>query len=177
MKTKILILSSVLLISALAFAQQSSQSTPPATGAQAAPAHQHMQEHMQAMKAQLEKMKSSVEQMKANLAKIKDAGARQQAQLDLDLWQGMVDHLSAMMEHMGPGMMAGPGMGMMGHGDMHGGMAGCPCCAGMHHDDDHHDAGCPCCAGMAKGDMKGGCCGCCGGAGGMKCGAPAPEKK
>ncbi len=177
MKTKALILSFVLLAAALSFAQQSGQTTPPAAGAQAGPArHQQMQEHMQAMKAQLEKMKSSVEQMKANLAKIKDPGARQQAQLDLEMWQGVVDHLSAMMEHMGPGMMGGPGMGMMGHGDMQGGMAGCTCCAGMKHDDDHHAAGC-CCSGMAQGDAKGGCCGCCGGAGGMKCGAPPAEKK
>jgi hypothetical protein len=105
--------------------------------------------------------------MKDNLPKITDPAAQQQAQLDINMWQTLVDHMSALMEHMGPGMMGGMGgPGMMGHGDMggmHGGMGGgMACCAGMKHDDAAH------------GDMKGGCC-CCGGAGGMKCGG-SPDK-
>ncbi len=195
MKTKALILFLVLLAASLAFAQQGSQTTPPPAGAQAAPARpamtpeqraahrkqmqEQMQQHMQAMHEQMEKAKATLQQMKDNLPKITDPAAKQQAQLDINMWQTLVDHMSMMMEHMGPGMMGGPGMGMMGQGGMMGAgpgaMAGCPCCDAMHHDDDH---GPGCCAGMAhgdmKGDMKGGCC--CGGAGGMKCAQPAPDK-
>ena len=121
---------------------------------------ERMQQHMQAMREQMEKAKATLQQMKDNLPKITDPAAQQQAQLDIQMWQTLVDHMSAVMEHMGPGMMGGPGMGgpgmgRMGHGDMggmHGGMGGgMACCAGMKHGDD-----------AAHGDMKGGCC-CCGG--------------
>lgn len=182
MKTKAFVLSLLLLAVSFAFGQ-SGQTAPPASGAQAAPARpamtpeqraahrkhmqEEMQQHLQAMHEQMEKAKATLQQMKDNLPKITDPAAQQQAQLDINLWQTLVDHMSAMMEHMGPGMMGGPGMDMMGHGDMggmHGGMGGgMACCAGMKHDDAAH--------GDMKdhGDMKGGCC-CCGGAGAMKCG-------
>jgi hypothetical protein len=109
-------------------------------------------QHMQEMKAQVEKMRATLDQMKANLAKVKDPALKQQAQLDVDLWEGMVKHMEGMVSMMSGH--EGMGMGMM-HGDMHGGMEGMECCK----------------------DMKegGGCCG------GNKCmqGPPKPaeEKK
>jgi hypothetical protein len=91
-------------------------------------------QHMQEMKAQLEKMHATLDQMKANLAKVKDPAARQQGQMDVDLWDGMIKHMDAMV-----GMMSrheGMGMGMM-HGGMPGGMECCKdmkegggCCGG-----------------------------------------------
>jgi hypothetical protein len=95
--------------------------------------------HMDEAKAQIDKMKATVEQMQANLAKFKDPAARQQAQLDIDLWNAMIGHLDHMVKMMdaGPGMM-GPGrmhrdMGMEHHemGEHHEGMAGACCGGGM----------------------------------------------
>jgi uncharacterized protein YlxW (UPF0749 family) len=71
-----------------------------------------MQQHMQEMKAQIAKMQANVDQMKANAAKIKDPAVRQQADLDAQMWQMMVDHMQGMQK-----MMAEHG-GMMG-GGMH----------------------------------------------------------
>jgi hypothetical protein len=96
------------------------------------------QKHMEAMKADLAKMRAKLDEMKANLAKVKDPAAKQQIQLDADLWEMVAAH----MEQMQKMMSARPGMGM---GMMGGGMAG------MHHGDM---AGCcGCCAGM-QGGMK-----------------------
>jgi len=83
------------------------------------------------MKAQVEKMRAALDQMKANLAKLKDPTVKQQAQLDVDLWQAMVEH----MEGMAKMVSHGPDQAM---GDMHGGMG---CCGGMHKGDG-------CCGGM-----------------------------
>jgi len=203
MKTKALVLALLLLVASLAFAQQSGQTTPPASGAQATKPRsamtpeqraarrkqmqEQMQQHLQAMKEQVDKAQATLQQMKDNLPKITDPAAQQQAQLDIQMWQTLVDHMAMMMEHMGPGRMGGPGMmgggmggpGMMGGGHMHGGMgagmAGCPCCAQMGQGGMGAGGmkGGGCCGGMAQGDMKGGCCG---GAGGMKCGAPSAPK-
>jgi hypothetical protein len=107
-----------LLLSACAWAQE------PATHPQDHPDMMAVhQQHMQEMKAQLDKMHAKLDEMKANLAKVKDPAARQQIQLDADLWAMMVSHMDNMQK-----MMAGPterdGMGMH-----HEEMAGC--CAGM----------------------------------------------
>ena len=94
-------------------AQTSAQST--ASGTPPPLHHQHMmemQQHMQEMKAQVAKMQANVEQMKANAAQIKDPAVRQQADLDAQMWQMMVDHMQGMQK-----MMAEHG-GMM-HGGMH----------------------------------------------------------
>ena len=76
-----------------------------------------MQQHMQEMKAQVAKMQANVDQMKANAAKITDPAARQQADLDAQMWQMMVDHMQGMQKMMGEHMMHG-GMGMRHHGPM-----------------------------------------------------------
>jgi hypothetical protein len=91
------------------------------------------QKHMEAMKADLAKMRAKLDEMKANLAKVKDPAAKQQIQLDADLWEMVVGHMEQMQKMMSehPGM----GMGMMGGGMAgmrHEGMGGCcACCAGM----------------------------------------------
>ena len=69
------------------------------------------QKHMQEMKDQVAKMRATLEQMKANLSKVKDPAVKQQSQLDIDLWEGMVKHMegmvSMMSQHEGMGMMGG----------------------------------------------------------------------
>lgn len=102
----------VLFLSVGLAAQSGEQGTTPTTPPP--PNREHMmdmQQHMQEMKAQVAKMQTNVDQMKANAAKIKDPAARQQADLDAQMWQMMVDHMQGMermMEHEG-----------MGHGSMH----------------------------------------------------------
>src|SRR5690242_20997030 len=89
----------VLFLSAGLAAQTSArgttQGTPPPRR------HQHMmamQQHMQEMKAQIAKMQANVDQMKANAGKIKDPAVRQQADLDAQMWQMMVDHMQGMQQ-------------------------------------------------------------------------------
>lgn len=69
------------------------------------------QKHMQEMKDQVAKMRATLDQMKANLSKVKDPAVKQQSQLDIDLWEGMVQHMegmaSMMSQHEGMGMMGG----------------------------------------------------------------------
>ncbi len=155
MKSVSLSLAVVLLT--LASWAQNAPSTPTPAQTPPAPMHHHgMQamppEHMQQMKAQVEKMSATVAQMKTNLAKIKDPAAKQQAQLDADLWDGMVKHMQAMVDMMSQHQESGAmhGMGMMDHDGMATMQGGC--CAGM-------KEGSGCCGDM-KDDIKaGGCCG------------------
>ena len=115
---------------AQASAPAQSQIPQPPDAQSAPPMHHPMghdmhQQHMQEMKAQLEKMHANLDQMKTNLVKIKDPAARQQAQLNVDLWQDMVGHLDGMVKMMSDG-------GMHKRGMMHGGAAmSMACCAGM----------------------------------------------
>jgi len=100
---------------ACVWAQAPAQAPAPQTP----PAHHGMQhdmaamheEHMQQMKDQVAKMRATLEQMKANLTKVKDPAVKQQSQLDIDLWEGMVKHMegmvSMMSQHEGMGMMGG----------------------------------------------------------------------
>jgi hypothetical protein len=109
----VLILSAGLAAQTSTPAQETAPATPPPVH------HQHMmamQQHMQEMKAQITKMQANVDQMKANAAKIKDPAARQQAELDAQMWQSMVDHMQGMQKMMAEhGGMMGPGM----HHEMH----------------------------------------------------------
>jgi hypothetical protein len=136
----------LLAVTAGACAQTGSSQTP-APPPQAGPMHhQHHpapmagmhQKHMEAMKADLAKMRAKLDEMKANLAKVKDPAAKQQLQLDADLWEMLAGHIEQMQKMMSdhPQME----MGMMG-----GGMAG------MHYDG--MQGCCGCCAGM-QGGMK-----------------------
>ena len=58
------------------------------------------QEHIQQMKDQVAKMRATLDQMKANLSKVKDPAVKQQSQLDIDLWEGMVQHMEGMVSMM-----------------------------------------------------------------------------
>jgi hypothetical protein len=148
---------SVFLLLALATGVWAQAPAAPAQTPQATPPPRHhdmmamRQKHMQEMKDQAGKMRATLDKMKANLAAVKGAAAKQQAQLDVDLWESMVGHMEGMVkmmsEHegmMGPGMM-GPGME---HGGMMGGMGSSPAMKA--------GGGGGCCAGMQEG---GGCCG------------------
>jgi hypothetical protein len=64
--------------------------------------HDMMTRHMEQMQAQVDKMRATLEQMKANLSKITDPAARQQAQLNVDLWEAMVHHMEVMTHMMAP---------------------------------------------------------------------------
>ncbi len=66
---------------------------------------------MQHMKDEVSKMRDTLNQMKSNLDKLKDPAVKQQAQLDVDLWEAMVGHMEGMVNMMS----AHEGMGMM-HG-------------------------------------------------------------
>jgi hypothetical protein len=71
-------------------------------------------EHMQHMKDQVAKMRSTLDQMKANLDKLQDPAAKQQAQLDVDMWEAMVTDMEGMMSMMSAHTGMGMGMGMKG---------------------------------------------------------------
>jgi hypothetical protein len=101
--------------------------------------HGMMQQHMQAMKAQLDTMRAKLADLKASLVKVKDPATKQALQADVDLWEAMANHMEGMQKMMAP---AGPGAGMA-----------------MHHDG----AGCPCCAEMMKHGTQDGKSCCCGG--------------
>lgn len=145
----------VLLLTFASWAQTPETNPPAQAPPPPGPMHHGMAgigpEHMQQMKAQVEKMRSRVDQMKSNLAKIKDPAAKQQAQLDADLWDGMVKHMQAMVDMMSEHEQSGMMHGMMDHDGMAMMQAGC--CSEM------------------KGDMKDG--GCCSGGKCMKPNAPA----
>ena len=133
---KSIVLGFALVLSSVCLAQTNSAAPPPPPAEPPAPgAHMHHRtsdQHVEDMKAQVEKMRTALDQMKASVAKIKDPNARQQAQANVDLWDGMIQHMQGMVSMMSEHH----DMGMMG--DMPGGM--------------------DCCAKMA--DLKeGGCCG------------------
>ena len=169
MKIRLFIAS--LVLSGAMFAQTPAPTPKPAP-------MQHNHAAMMAAKApaghdSMAHMKSLVDQMKANLAKFTDPAAKQQAQLDLDMWQAFLD----MHAQMQGGMMAG--MSGMSHEKMAG-------MAGMSHDkmgmmaDKKTGEGMSCCcSGMAGGMKCGGMAGKDAGMamGGMKCGMGKPEPK
>ena len=106
----------VLFLSAGLASQTSPQGTSQGTPATHQQHMMAMQQHMHEMKAQIAKMQANVDQMKANAAKITDPAVRQQADLDAQMWQMMVDHMQGMQQMMSEhGGMGGPGM----HHSMH----------------------------------------------------------
>ena len=144
MKPSACLLMALLVITSLAWAQDSSTGQQPSSGTQPgsaqAPApgrgvmreqrREHMQamckEHMEAMKADVQKMQSSFDQMKANVAKISNADEKARWQANLDMWQTVMNHHDQMLKHMEDAQAKGMGCGMM-MGDM--GMGG----GMMHH--------------------------------------------
>jgi len=65
-----------------------------------------MHHHMQ-MQEQVTKMRSTLDKMKANVGTISDPASREHAQLDLELWESMVQHMEDMVKMMS---MGGTGM-------------------------------------------------------------------
>jgi hypothetical protein len=103
------------------------------------------------VKAQLDIMRTKLAQMKAVVAKIKDPALKEQSQLDIDLWESMIDHMQAMIAGMPSNAPIAMGAGPGGMG----------CCARMR--GSMTQGGC-CCAGMMNGS-------------GGKCMKPAPATK
>ncbi len=151
MKSRAIVLSFVLAVASLGWAQGAPASPPPQQGGQtqAAPGgtasgtpaqrraarraemEKRRAEHMEMMKAQIAKMNAKLDEMKAAATKITDPNSQKMAQLDIDMWQMVADHFNMMMKHMEeggpmgppPGGPGGPGMAMMG--SMHPGMGCC----------------------------------------------------
>lgn len=113
---KALALFLVLSCSAVGLWAQAAPQTPaPPPPGMHHPRHDHMMamhKHMQDMQAQVANMRATLEKMKANLSRITDPAVKQQAQLDVDLWESMVQHMEGMAKMMSGH--AGMGMGTMG---------------------------------------------------------------
>lgn len=106
--------------------KQMKPSPPPARHEQMGAMHEQM---MKSMQADLDSMKANLQKMKAQLASVKDQGAKDQLQLNITMWQSLIDNMDKHMQMM-KSMMGGPGM--HDHGEM-----------GPHdHDRDHeHEHG------------------------------------
>ena len=121
--------------------------------------HQQMMKNMQ---ADLDGMKASLQQMKALLAKTKEASAREQLQLNVNMWQSVIDNMDKHMKMMSSMGSGGHDMQAMGGGhEGHGGHEGMSCCAGMK-EGAMKDGGAMSC-GKGKDDGKDGGMSCCGG--------------
>ena len=76
-------------------------------------AHDRMAMHEQMMKnmqADLDSMKANLQKMKDQLRAIEDPGIREQAQLNIAMWQSLIDNMDKHMQMM-KSMMGGQGMG------------------------------------------------------------------
>jgi len=101
--------------------QQTKPGPPPGAHDRAA-MHQQM---MSSMQADLDSMKANLEKMKSQVANVKDQSTKDQLQLNIAMWQSLIDNIDKrfqMMKQMGAGA---PPMHDHGHGDHehHGGMA------------------------------------------------------
>jgi hypothetical protein len=85
---------------------------------------------MKSMQADLDSMKANLQKMKAQLASVKDQGAKDQLQLNIAMWQSLIDNMDKHLQMM-KSMMGGPGM-MHDHGEMG---------PHDHHDDHEHEHG------------------------------------
>ncbi len=102
--------------------KQMTKPAPPAGAQDRMAMHQQM---MKSMQADVDSMKANLQKMKDQAGSIKDQGAKDQAQLNIAMWQSLIDNLDKHLQVM-KGMMGGPGMGH-DHGAM-----------GPHdHDHDH----------------------------------------
>jgi hypothetical protein len=69
---------------------------------------------MKSMQADLDSMRSNLQKMKDQLSKVSDQSTKDQLQLNISMWQALIDNMDKHMTMM-KGMM-GPGHGMMMHG-------------------------------------------------------------
>ena len=106
-----ILLASVLITSA-GIAQTASDQTGK-TGQQQNMAAMHDQ-MMKSMQADLDSMRSNLQKMKDQLSKVSDQSTKDQLQLNISMWQVLIDNMDKHMTMM-KGMM-GSGHGMMMHG-------------------------------------------------------------
>ena len=83
------------------------------TGRQQSMAAMHDQ-MMKSMQADMDSMRSNLQKMKDQLSKVSDPSTKDQLQLNINMWQTMIDNMDKHMSMM-KGMM-GSGHGMMMHG-------------------------------------------------------------
>jgi predicted nucleic acid-binding Zn-ribbon protein len=65
--------------------------------------HEQMMMHEQTMKdmqTDLDSMRSNLQKMKDQLGKVSDRGAKDQLQLNIDMWQSFIDHMDKHMATM-----------------------------------------------------------------------------
>ena len=109
-------LTNVLLASVLISSAGIAQNAPDQqtnTGRQQSMAAMHDQ-MMKSMQADMDSMRSNLQKMKDQLSKVSDPSTKAQLQLNINMWQTMIDNMDKHMSMM-KGMM-GAGHGMMMHG-------------------------------------------------------------
>lgn len=87
--------------------KQMTKPTPPPAAHDRMAMHEQMMKNMQ---ADLDSMKANLQKMKDQLRAIEDPGIREQAQLNIGMWQSLIDNMDKHMQMM-KSMMGGPGMG------------------------------------------------------------------
>lgn len=92
---------------------QNAPDQPGKTGQQQSMAAMHDQ-MMKSMQADLDSMRSNLQKMKDQLSKVSDQSTKDQLQLNISMWQTLIDNMDKHLTMM-KGMM-GPGHGMMMHG-------------------------------------------------------------
>lgn len=101
----------VLLCLGYGWAQDTTQKqmkpgTPPAKHDQRGAMHEQM---MKSMQADLDSMKANLQKMKDQLASVKDQSTKDQLQLNVTMWQSLIDNMDKHLQMM-KSMMGGPGM-------------------------------------------------------------------
>lgn len=86
--------------------KQMAKPTPPPAAQDRMAMHQQM---IKSMQADLDSMKANLQKMKDQLANIEDPGTRGQAQLNIAMWQSLIDNMDKHLQVM-KSMMGGPGM-------------------------------------------------------------------
>jgi hypothetical protein len=100
--------------------KQMSKPTPPPGTSQRMAMHEQM---MKGLQADLDSMRANLQRMKAQLGTVKDQGAKEQARLNIAMWQSLIDtmdkHLQVIKSMAGPGMHDHDVMGPHNHNHEH----------------------------------------------------------
>lgn len=70
------------------------------------------EEMMKSMQADLDTMKGNLQKMKDQLGKISDRSTKDELQVNIDMWQSVINHMDKHMSMMKEMMGSGPGMMM-----------------------------------------------------------------
>ena len=106
----------LVLVGSVALAQNPpSQSGTPGRAAQQQKMSAMHDEMMKSMQTDLDSMRSNLQKMKDQLSKVSDQSTKDQLQLNISMWQTMIDNLDKHLTMMKA--MMGPARGMMMHGD------------------------------------------------------------